>query len=795
MKSHFVTKNSFHVAILVLMCFLSIGSVKAAWFSYNGSYTYEVISRPEIGEYPNGRPYVKNGIGIVKITGYKGLIRSFFSIPASLDFKLNSSSPSWSDSNLFVAFRVTAIADDAFANCNQIKSLTLGNQTQYLNSERSLTIGCGAFAGCELLEIITFNNSFTYNISKYAFYGCKSLNSLTIPQYVISIGEAAFANCGSLEAIQVQGGNENYDSRDNCNAIIRTSTNELIAGCGTTIIPSSVTAIGPCAFKGSNLYRISIPNSVKSVGDEAFSGCAALTSVTIGNSVTSIGARAFEGCTGLTSITIPNSVTSISERAFEGCTGLTSITIPNSVTSIGDNAFSGCSGLTSITIPNSVTGIGNDAFNGCNGLKSVTIPTSVVQIGTNAFSHVQSLNLIGEGSSMPNSNGALPETLETLNIGSGITALGPMNVKPTRVNCLALNPPSCSENTFSDYSGTLNIPPASISKYLSHDTWRRFADFAFEANYSVSLNSTSEQMLQHDCLTLRATTSPAGAAIEWASNNPSVASVDANGKVTAHTEGNCQVKAYLRDFPVVFATCDVSVKYLYTLSEDTLRMRLDQRQKLSVITDDDLTSSTIVWSSSNSDVATVVDGDVHAVGAGQCDIIAKVNGRTLKCHVIVNGNIIISLEQSRIVIQPTTIYTITPWFDPFPTDITVSSSNPAIAVARLKNQESPQSGTLAPVMGNRQVQILGLSIGRATVTIASVDGLAQPASLEVVVGDGDSPQNKGDLTGDGTIDIGDLNMIIALIIQINNNPAADLNGDNKVDVSDLNELINIILGK
>ncbi|MBR6338909.1 MAG: leucine-rich repeat protein, partial [Alloprevotella sp.] len=120
---------------------------------------------------------------------------------------------------------------------------------------------------------------------------------------VTSIGSFAFLGCTGLTSIKVAAGNTKYDSRDNCQAIIETASNTLIAGC----------------------MNSTIPNSVTSIGDNAFYGCTGLTSINIPNSVTSIGSSAFEGCASLTSITIPNSVTKINYRAFSGCTGLTDI--------------------------------------------------------------------------------------------------------------------------------------------------------------------------------------------------------------------------------------------------------------------------------------------------------------------------------------------------------------------------------------------------------------------------------------------------------------------------------------
>ncbi len=194
-------------------------------------------------------------------------------------------------------------------------------------------------------------------------------------------------------------------------------------------IPNSVTSIGDNAFSSCRgLTNITIPSSVTSIGDNAFSSCSGLTNITIPSSVTSIGEGIFSSCRNLTNIKVddqnsyftaengilfnkskteivsyptakgeyivPDNITSIGNSAFSSCSGLTNITIPNSVTSIGDNAFSSCRGLTNITIPSSVTSIGDNAFSSCSGLTNITIPNSVTSIGDNAFSSCRGLTNI-----------------------------------------------------------------------------------------------------------------------------------------------------------------------------------------------------------------------------------------------------------------------------------------------------------------------------------------------------------------------------------------------------------------
>ena len=227
---------------------------------------------------------------------------------------------------------VTSIYGGAFMYCSGLTSFTIPNSVT--------TIGSSTFFACSNLATIIIPNSVT-EIGGDAFAGCSSLISVEIPSSVTSIGTNPFSSCSGLEQIIVDSGNAVYDSRENCNAIIKTGTNELVAGCKNTIIPNSVT----------------------SIGGSAFSGCRGMTSIEIPNSVTSIGERAFSGCYGLTSVKIPNSMTSIDSYVFQNCIGLISIEIANSVTSIGESSFYGCSRLRYMSVfPEVPPTLGNNAF-------------------------------------------------------------------------------------------------------------------------------------------------------------------------------------------------------------------------------------------------------------------------------------------------------------------------------------------------------------------------------------------------------------------------------------------------
>ena len=269
---------------------------------------------------------------------------------------------------------VTSIGQSAFYNCSNL-------ETVYYN---------GSPSQWRAIDIWSDNDSLINAARHYTNCGQNLIWSLDK-----SSGTLTITGTGAMYTYNSASDLPWYSERGHIKAVVFGSNvtsigNYAFGGCTSLVsitIPDSVTRIGEDAFEGcTGLASIVIPDSVTSIGWGAFFGCTGLASIVIPDSVTSIDYRTFKNCTSLTSITLPDSVTSIDNSAFFGCTGLASIFIPDSVTSVGYSAFKDCASLTSITLGNSVMSIDDSAFYGCTGLASVTIPYSVTSIDSSAFS-------------------------------------------------------------------------------------------------------------------------------------------------------------------------------------------------------------------------------------------------------------------------------------------------------------------------------------------------------------------------------------------------------------------------
>ena len=371
-------------------------------------------------------------------------------------------------------------------------------------------------------------NNVTYKVTAigiYAFYMCKNLTSVTIPNTVTIIDGCAFEGCSGLTSVE---------------------------------IPNSVTYLGIDAFaRCTGLVNMVIPNSVTEIDQLAFSNCTSMTKLTIGSGVTSIAAKAFNGCSALTSVTclantpptmknsncfdsstygnatlyVPGGVlnsyksadwwrmfTTISALQFDFCVNgiyfkktsnntvevtykdsnyksySGNVTIPSSitvggsyykVTAIGSYAFYMSSGLTNVYMPKTIATIDACAFEKCIALTNVNIPDQVTTLGIDAFSSCTALNSV----IIPNSVTTIDDlafyncsAMTFVTLGSGVKSLGDKafyNCTALKyVTCMAKVPPTMDANTCfmsSTYNtASLYVPRQSLSAYKVADWWRMF---------------------------------------------------------------------------------------------------------------------------------------------------------------------------------------------------------------------------------------------------------------------------------------------------------------------------------
>ena len=578
---------------------------------------------------------------------------------------------------------VTKIGWDAFSGCSSLTSVTIPHSVT--------SIGNYAFYECSSLTSVTIPDSVT-SIGRWAFYDCSSLTSVTIPDSVTSIGECAFYDCSSLTSVTIPNRVKSIGSDTFTDCI----------NLKSVTIPDSVTSIGGGAFHNCrSLTSVTIPDSVTSIGRWAFYYCRSLTSINVDknnkNYSSSDGVLYNKNLTelvccpgGKTSVTIPDSVTSIGDGAFSGCRNLTSVTIPDSVTEIGWDAFEDCSSLTSVTIPDSVTEIGGYAFEGCSSLKSVTIPKSVTEIAEEAFGYYDNGNKKKGGFTIYGEKGTAAEqyakdngfkfvvkgstdaaatgvTLSktSLTLDKGKTQTITATVTPSNATDKSVTWSSSNSSVATVSNGKITAKGAGTATITAKTSNGKTATCKVTVQIGVTkitLNKTAATIKKGETLKIKATVSPSNAvnkAVTWTSSNTKVATVS-DGTVTAKGLGTATITAKTANG--TNATCTINVvgnDYVIVtgliMNKSNITMGQNETYALNAnVYPPNATNKTVNWSSSDSNVVTVsADGKITAKKNGTAVIFARsADGKKTTCNVTVkNAPTSVSVTQTSMTLK------------------------------------------------------------------------------------------------------------------------------------------------
>ena len=572
---------------------------------------------------------------------------------------------------------MTKIPTDLFNGCPGFTTITIPDTVT--------EIGEAAFAYTNLTSIVIPDT--VTDIENNAFSNCKQLSSVQLSNSLVSLGHDVFLSCTSLTSIRIPKSLESVSifyggPFEDCSALQNVELepgmtripDDLFKNCTgpiSIVIPDTVTEIGASAFYGSHLSSIVIPDTVTDIGNYAFSGCAELKDVTLPNIRKNIVAGMFENCTSLEKIVLPETVTAIRPDAFRGCTALKDITWSKALETIESCAFQNCSALTDVTIPDSVKSIGFGVFSNCSALSAVTLPDGVKELGGQLFNNCDALTTV----TIPDSVTSIGEqvfydcdALTTVKLGSGLTEI--------------------SESTFEhcDVLESLRIPRrvTTIGDNAFKDCVKLTSITIPRSVTKISSNAFSYPKI----LTIYGV---AGTYAETFANENSIKFVDQQIKATAAS-----------------------------LDKTELTINKGAAAQLNLSVTPENFTDIVDWKSTDTNIVTVSDnGVVKAVGVGTATVKVTVGDVSASCKVTVLQPVTgINLNKSSLTMDALGTFQMTASVYPDSANdkrITWSSSDPAIASV-------DENGL-----------VTALKKGTATITAAAMDGSGVKSTCKVTV--------------------------------------------------------------
>ena len=540
---------------------------------------------------------------------------------------------------------LTSIGDETFAGMSKLRSIVIPNSVT--------AIDYSAFEDDTALESVRLSTSCPY-LPKYMFSGCSGLKTITIPAVVNKMNDKMFTNCTSLTTVIFDDAPEmidmGYGSSEENNGLFRDCPIETLY-LGRRLSYNTDQPSRSPFYSIAELKNLTLGKYLKVVDKYMFSYCTGLENVYIPDNITSINMWGFRGCSALKSVRFSENLSQIRDYGFSECASLDNVTFPASMTSTSDNSFSNCSSLRNLDLGKNLLVIGPSAFENDSILSGVNIPETVYGLGVGAFKNCVSIPYVkipkGALTTVSKESFKGCNGIEWISLSENITSLGENAFEGCTgikyVKSYAMTPPEGLVNFPSDVetNGTLFVPedndeyPDVLGDYQYSPTWENWGTFKRITENtllsSLTLNQSDAHLKASETLTLAVTVGPDEATnkkVDWKSDDETVASVSADGVVTAHKVGQTSIHAIANDGGGAKATCTITVDPTMvssiTLSQESLKIRKNHTAQLSaIVAPTNATNARFIWSSTNEDVAKVSeDGVISAIAPGDAVIKA-----------------------------------------------------------------------------------------------------------------------------------------------------------------------------